>query len=221
MSRRAQRCCERSRADRIAPGRREANRAHAQADERKHIETSVPHRPDSPDVERPGRPDADGRGEGELDERSNTSRQEPLDRREVFAHRDRDEWDGERDGEPEPPPHVAEFAALLLGRGRAARLERHSADGAVPGGVADDLGMHRAYPLGRRDARDLWLERHAAPRARPCLRNADLGVHGAHVGACGLGPAAGCPRARDRVVWRGVSIAAVLVVGVLGHRVFS
>ena len=50
------------------------------------------------------------------------------------------------------------------GCGAGARLERHAAHRAVARGVLDDLGVHRAHPLGPGDR---GLERHAAHRARP------------------------------------------------------
>ncbi len=158
--------------------------AHAEPDEREHVEAAVHQR--APEAHEEGRaaPQHHRGGEHQLGPAHDPRRAQPLEgQTHVLAHGDDDQRHGERRAHPEAARHVDELGVLLLLEGHRARLERHAADGALARRVAHDLGVHGAHVLGprRRRARRLGLERHAALGARARTVLLHPGAHGAHV----------------------------------------
>ena len=129
--------------------------AHAEADEREHVETAVPHRLDGPHVEGPRGPETHGRRQRQLQECAQARREERRHgfSRQHVAHRQAEERHGKRYREPEPAAHVAELGVLPDVRRRRPKLQRHAADRTRARRIAHDLRVHGARVAPRHDPR--------------------------------------------------------------------
>ena len=132
----------------------EIRRAHADPDEREHVEIPAPERRPHALEERPSTPEDHRRGQAELHEGQEMSRQQPLEKalERHTAHRERCHRDGERQGPPEAAAHVAQLRIVRFLQGHRCGLERHAADGARSRAALADLGVHGTGVDGGRRA---------------------------------------------------------------------
>jgi hypothetical protein len=98
-----------------------------------------------------------------------------------IGHSEDEYGTGEDDADPEAAGHVTQFWIGLIFGGDRAGFEGHSADGAVAGPVADDLGVHGADVFDLRDGlfRLDSFQSHTALGAGAGMVLSQLGMHGA------------------------------------------
>ena len=157
----------------------EIRRAGAQTDQREHVQVAVHDGSPRALEERPPGPQDDRRREQRLQPSScpRTKRLVQWTAGEHVRHHHGQERSGQNDGGAKPAPHVVELWIPVVQR-HSPWLQRHPADRTRARLVADDLGMHRAGPLGpcRHRHRDR-LQRHSAFRAGPWSDLTDLRIH--------------------------------------------
>src|SRR5581483_4480467 len=146
----------------------EIRRAHADRDERKHVERAVKDRVPATDEERPAAREDDRRAQDELRPTRYVALHPLRSARHHVPHRYDENWYTQNRANPEAPRHVAQLGIIFLpGRGNVLRLQRHPADRAITRLILLDLRMHRAGvdDLRRVAENRIALQRHAAFRA--------------------------------------------------------
>ena len=123
-------------------------RAHADDDEREHIQVAGHEGAPAALQQQPARPPDHGDGERELAPSGDLAIDPGLSaqRRDQVRHRQQKHRQRERGPDPETPRHVAQFGVLAVVRacGDRGGFERHAALGAVAGMVLLHLWVHRA-----------------------------------------------------------------------------
>ncbi len=121
----------------------------AQADQRVHVEAPASQRAPELGEERPTDPQHHWRAEGEFDPAAHARGDaERIGDAHHRRHGENHHRDRERDADPHAARVITQLRVVVVGRRSSAhRNERHAADGAVAGGVLQDLGVHGAGVL--------------------------------------------------------------------------